>query len=215
MNTKERSKSEEHSLDFMLAEFETLRSLRSELVSLGESRVNVFLAIVSGGLVGLAFLNRVSGLGIIIPLITGLVLVGMFLMGLITFARTIERTIGLKIYTRGMNRVRRFFVQLDPDLTDYLLLPISDDRPSFKTTGWLPGGGSFISLGSIVAVINSIIASVAVSLVTAVYAELQFELVVASTIITSLIIYLAQHIYMNIRLREAEKRTEVRFPAKA
>ncbi len=218
MNMQKQSKPEEHSLDFMLAEFETLRCLRSDMKSMGESRVNIFLLAVSGGLVGgLALLNKSSGFENVLPPITGLVvLVGLFLLGFITFRRAIETDINMKIYARGLNRIRRYFVQLDPDLREYLLLPISDDQPRFGTLGWLPSGGQFFSLESMVAVINSIIATVAVSAFARGILELE-NLQVGIAILTFLVVCGAHYRYMSNRFKQAENQAEsqpgIRFPS--
>jgi len=216
MNMQKQSKPEEHSLDFMLAEFETLRCLRSDMNSVGESRVNILLVAVSGGLVGLALLNESSGLKEVFPLITGVVLVGLFLLGLITFGRTIERDINMKLYARGLNRIRRYFVQLDPDLRKYLLLPISDDQPRFGTMGWLPSGGQVFSLESMVAVINSTIVTVAVSAFAVRIPELE-NLQVGIVILAFLVVCGAHYRYMSNRFKQAENQAEnqlgIRFPS--
>lgn len=217
MDMKKQSKPEEHSLNFMLTEFETLRCLRSDISSIGESRVNVFLAAVSAGLVGLTLLNQSSVLSVLgevlPPLITCVVLAGLLFLGIITFGRAIERDINIKLYARGLNRIRRYFVQLDPDLREYLLLPISDDRPRFKSMGWLPSGGQFLSLESMVAVINSTVATVAVSAFTTVILELENVEITAIAILAFLGVCVAQYRYMNSRLEKAENQTETRFPS--
>lgn len=210
MNIQKQSKPEEHSLGFMLAEFETLRCLRSDMKSMGESRVNIFLLAVSGGLVGgLALLNESSGFENVLPSITGLVvLVGLFLLGFITFRRTIETDINMKIYARGLNRIRRYFVQLDPDLREYLILPISDDQPRFGTLGWLPSGGQFFSLESMVAVINSIIATVAASAFAIRILKLENMQVGLIAIPAFLVVCGAHYLYMSIRFKKAENQAE-------
>jgi hypothetical protein len=213
MNMQKQSKPEDHSLDFMLAEFETLRCLRSDMNSVGESRVSIFLVAVSGGLVGLALLNESSGLEEVLPLITGVVLAGLLFLGLVTFGRTIERDINIKLYARGLNRIRRYFVQLDPDLREYLLLPISDDRPRFGTLGSLPSGGQLFTLESMVAVINSTVATVAVSAFTIRILGLENVQVGIIAILAFLVVCGAHYRYMSIRFKKAENQTEICFPS--
>lgn len=213
MNIQKQSELENRSLDFMLAEYETLRSVRSGLMSLGESRANIFLLTVSGGLAGLAILYGSSGWEEIAAPIIGVVLAGLFLLGLITFARSIERNIGIKVYARGMNRIRQYFVQLYPNLSDYLILPVSDDRPAFKSMGWLPKGGRFLGLSSMVAVINSIVASVAVLGFCKGSCWITDQASYIASILAFLAVLFGQHIYMSIRLGKAEKETKVRFPS--
>jgi len=215
MNMQKQSEPEEHSAGFMLAEFETLRCLRSDIGSVGESRVNIFLVTVSGGLVGLALLNKSSSFVEAFPLIAGVVFGGLLCLGLITFGRTIERDINIKSYARGLNRIRRYFVQQDPDLSEYLLLPIVDDRPQFKTLGWLRSGGQILSLESMVAVINSTLVTVGVS--AFVIGILKLEIVLAAIIAfpSFLVVYAAHYLHMCIRFKKAENqaKAKVRFPS--
>jgi hypothetical protein len=202
---------EKYSMDIMLTEYKTLQELRSELITIGENRVNFFLAIVSGGLVGLSLLPQASPMGEINYLITGAVLIGFLILGFITLARTIERSIGVKKYARGMNRIRRYFAQLDPHLHAYFLLPISDDRPTFQSIGWLTGGAKFLSLANIVAIINGILVSVTSSLYSYAIVGLRISDIVKLSILSFSLVYSLEFIYITARLSQAEKQTEVRF----
>jgi len=176
--------------DFMLAEYETLRSIRSDIISLGQSNVNFFFAIVSGAIVGLGLLSQSPVIAGIIPIITGIILSSCFLLGVIVFARTVERDIGITIYTRGLNRIRRHFVQLSPDIEDYLILPVNDDIPPFASVGFLRKGSYVLNLSGIVSLINSVIASTGILvLVKSVFAS-SVELLVIIGVVTLLMVYL-------------------------
>jgi len=129
LNTQNTFDSEERASEFMLAEYATLRELRLSLDSLGESRMNFYLAAISGSVVGLGLLNQLSALSKTTFFINAAVIVGLFFFGTITFARMLQRTVKIVEYTRGMNRIRRYFAEKNPDITQYLWLSLYDDRP--------------------------------------------------------------------------------------
>jgi hypothetical protein len=198
--------------DFMLTEYETLRSIRSDVTSLGHSNVNFFLATISGAIVGLALFSQSSGLSEILPVITGVILASLFLLGIIIFARTVERDIGITIYARGMNRIRLYFTQLSPNIKEYLILPISDDIPSFKSVGLLPKSSFLLNLSGTIAVINSLIASTGILLLIKAVITSSIEQIVLVNTIAFVMFYFAQYRYLTARLREVEKQTESLFP---
>jgi hypothetical protein len=199
--------------DFMLAEYEMLRSVRADLISLGESRVNFFLATVTGTVAGLGLMSQSKELQVFLPFVAGVLLVGLFILGQIIFLRTIERDIGISIYARGMNLVRRYFVTLNPSVKDFVILPINDDTPSFKSVGFLPKGSYLINLSGVVTVVNSIIATVAIVVLTKAITTQSVEVVVALGVVVFSVVYLVQHGYHVMRLRQMDRRTKINFPS--
>jgi hypothetical protein len=117
MKKQSKIDTEESATDFMLAEYATLRELRLNLDSLGESRMNFYLAVISGSVVGLGLLNQLSALAKTIFFINAAVIVGLLFLGSITFVRMLQRTVNIVEYTRGMNRIRRYFSEKNPDIT--------------------------------------------------------------------------------------------------
>ncbi len=234
----EPTKLEDDSLKFLLEELETLRSLRSNMNSLGESRVNILLA-VSGGLFGLALFKLSSNSQEEVSfLINGVVLIGLLFLGLITFGRTIERDINIKIYTRGLNRIRNYFANQDPPLKKHLILPIYDDQPKFNTLGLSNNFiGQFFSLESMVVIINSTLATVAVLALTKRIPEMIINCILATedvsnltkkilesvqivsiaiiAILTFLVVCFIQYFYMYIRFEKVERdyKKKIEFPS--
>src|SRR3990170_121493 len=96
---------------FLLEEYATLREFRQNTVNLRETRLNFFLAILSGAIVGLALLNQLSasGLAEVVNFLTGVIILGVFWIGLIIFDTTIAANFRVVEYSRGMNRIRRYF----------------------------------------------------------------------------------------------------------
>ncbi len=215
MDTQKASPSEDKVVDFMLEEYATLREMRLSLDSLGESRVNFFLATISGAIVGLALINQLASYVEIIFFINGAIFVGLLLFGLVTFARMVERTVKNTSYSRGMNRIRRYFVEKHPEIEPYLWLPTSDDKPSFgyAVYNFKTKRLGLTGLAPMVAIINSIIATVGiVILMTIVLATPIFLTLLIGTI--AFILVAATHYrYLVKRMKKMKEVIEVRFPS--
>jgi len=197
----------------MKSEYETLLNFRQSLITLGENRLNFFLATVSGAAVGLGLINQVSANKEIIYFVDGIVLVGLFLLGIVTFVRTVERSIGIVVYTRGMNRIRRFFVDQNPSIKKYLVLPVYDDKPSFISRAFIRGGFSSIGLPEMAAIVNSIIAGSAISLLLSMILSVATTWVIVTGVIIFIITLAAHNIYKQSHLRAMEKNTQIEFPS--
>jgi hypothetical protein len=183
------------------------------LVSFGESRVNFLLATVSGALVGLALISQLSGYGHTVYIISCVILVGLLFLGLITFARAVESVIGIKVYTRGMNRIRHYFAARDPDTGSHLILPITDDVPSFTRIGFFSGRSTLIGLPATVAAVNSTEAAASISVFTPLALPASTALTFLMAAVTFIVTYYAQRRYHIVRLREAEEHTGIHFPS--
>ncbi len=214
MNAQMTIDAEEPASDFMLAEYATLRRLHLGLGSLGENRVNFFLASISGSVVGLGLINQLSALAETVYFINGAVIVGLFFFGLITFARMIERTVKMTEYTRGMNRIRRYFVDKYPNIKQYLSLSLYDDTPAFeyRTFNFQTRRFSLTGLASMVGVINSIIATTGIVILARVVFILPAAWSVLIGMLTFLLITLAHYRYLVNRMRQKRDVMEVRFP---
>jgi hypothetical protein len=209
------SRVSEEAADFMLAEYTTLRELRLSLDSLGETRVNFFLATISGTVVGLGLINQLSGQLEIVFFINAAVFIGLLLFGLITFARMVERHASIIEYTRGMNRIRRFFAEKHPDIKPYLWLSIYDDKPSLgyaiynRETRRL----GLTGLAPMVGVINSIIATVGTSSFVRLVLVMPVVWCLLIGIVIFLLVILAQYKYLVDRMKQKRDTTEIRFAA--
>jgi hypothetical protein len=193
-------------LDFMIAEYETLRTFRQDLISLGENRFNFFLVILSGTAVSLTWLNQLSGYQDVVYLITAIVIGGMLLLGLTTFARITHRNASIILYTRGMNRIRRYFVENYPNIEEHIILDIYDDQPAFKSPSMRE------QLPIMLAIINGMIASIG----GAVLARVVFVWSMMATVLVGLgsfvILFLAQLSYHNLQSRNRERKLKIYFP---
>jgi len=195
---------------FMLAEYAMLRELRQHIVSVGEHRVNVFLATVSGSAVALALINQLSSLGRTRHVIIATILAGLLLLGLITFDRLVKRSVVMTVYTRGLNRVRRYFVDSYPEISQYIILPVHDDTPSFKAERFLqPDTG----LAALVAVLNSTIAVADCVVLVKVVLEMRTLWALVTGAVVFLTFLLVQHRYRRARRTAAETKASILFPS--
>jgi hypothetical protein len=80
---------------------------------------------------------------------------GIFVLGLLTYQRLLERRIRAIEYLRAINRIHRFFVLQDATIKDYFYWSASDDVPTF-----LARSTQLTGLRDIVACFNSLFAGV-------------------------------------------------------
>ena len=158
---------EDEAKEFMLAEYQTLRELHAAKYAGGDSTVNFYLGTISAALVGLTLLNQFWPHTEFTYLVTVMVYLGVLLFGFVTFARTVERSFTTAYYKRGMNLVRKYFVERHPELAPYLILPISDvPRPLPSGAQWLYNWKNrqlgATGLPVLVLVINSMVATVGI-----------------------------------------------------
>jgi hypothetical protein len=201
----------EGNVEFMLAEYTLLQELRRDVITLGESRANFFLAGVSGAIVGLALINQVPGIDYLIYIVNGLVFIGLLLWGLVVFARTVEVSISVIIYTRGLNRIRNYFCKQKPDLKNYLIMPINDDYPSFSTAGFRQIINN-CNTPTTIALITSIVFAIGMVLLLGKILGLPLIWDIVGGVFVFVLHFSLQYIYFLKRSNEMERKTVIYFP---
>ena len=218
MKTQSNSETEESATEFMLAEYATLRDLRLSLDSLGENRMNFYFAVISGAVVGLGLFNQLSGLAKTVFFINAAVIVGLLLLGSITFVRMLHRSVNIVEYTRAMNRIRHYFSDKNPDITPYLWLSprfsLYDDRPrlGYKVFDFQTRRLKLTGLAPMVGIINSIIATLGIVILTSTVFTLPVVWSVLIGLFTLLLILIAHYTYLVNYLKQKRDELEVRFP---
>lgn len=144
----------------------SLLAARGLIWNEAQSRVSVFLTVLSASMIALAFLADATEFG---PLTTtaALVLLPMvFLLGLAAYVRLVDVNIEEFQLMLAMNRLRHAYVDLEPGLERYLTTGYHDDeRGVFKTyMVERPSRASFwlyflINTPTIVATVNSALAA--------------------------------------------------------
>ncbi|MCG2768234.1 MAG: hypothetical protein L6435_07605 [Anaerolineae bacterium] len=118
---------------------------------MGEKRTSLYLTLISAGGAVLIGIEQLGLDARSLLWTAALFLLMLLVVGLVTFQRLIERRTRATEYLRAINRVHRYFVDLDPSLKPYFYWPACDDVPSFGGNG-----GAFMGLRDVIAVLNSL-----------------------------------------------------------
>lgn len=119
--------SKESADDFMIAEYSRLAEFSSTTIGMRESRLNFFLAILSGAIVGLTLLQSL-GDSTLLLIIDCAIIGGIFWIGLITFRNTVRHNFDIVRYQEDMEKIREYFVKDNRRIEKYLRAIIVDER---------------------------------------------------------------------------------------
>jgi hypothetical protein len=156
-------------VSIMTTEHYNLQTARSMTISEANGRASLFVGAVSSGLVALAFVGQISHLGTAFLVFSLVVIPTLFLMGLITFERVLQSGTADMMYARGINRIRHLYLEYAPQMQPYFILSAHDDREgtlgheAMHTSWWQV----FLSMASMIAVINSVLVGSFVGLLLA------------------------------------------------
>lgn len=149
---------DEHSVAFLLTEYERLRDLRTEVGQRAFRRFEFYLTIITAALGAYLFISQ-SEKGIVIPLyIIDLTLLGLFGYGIITYINLVYASVFNLDIIRAFKAIQRYFVNRDSEIEQYLYFNIPIDTS--KNYGFLKvlsrgvGGGSE---KAIIAFINGVL----------------------------------------------------------
>jgi hypothetical protein len=213
--TEGNSRPENGTKDFLLAEYELLKDLRANLQTQTENRMNFFMLIVSGTIAVLAGIAQSNG-GIehaVLHNASLVVIFSLLLFGLQTFLRFIEVNISSTTYTRGLNRIRRYFLDRDQSIANHLILPTIDDVPKFGEIGFRSSKLSVIGVigftGTII-VINSLLAGTFLGMLM-----LESWNFLGTFVVVTLLVFFLQCCYYARRMKKAAKVENVtpKFPS--
>lgn len=142
------------------------------------SRASMFVTLLSASVVVLALVAQATGFGPRFRLFALLLLPVVLVMGLATFTRLGEANaddFGLVI---GMNRLRRAYLELAPELESYFITGHHDDQASIMQTY---GMGYRSGIGRLLGATPALVGSINVMLVGAITALLAEAVGVSST----------------------------------
>jgi hypothetical protein len=150
----------------LAAEHWSLLAARGLIWSEAQSRVSVFLTVLSASMIALAFLADATDFG---PLTTTAALVLLpvvFLLGIAAYVRLVDVNVEEFQLMLAMNRLRHAYVDLEPGLKRYLTTGYHDDERGVFTTYMVerPTRASFwlyflINTPTIVATVDAAIAA--------------------------------------------------------
>jgi hypothetical protein len=195
--------------DFLLTEFDLLKEMRASGIAQSENQLKFFITIVSGTtavLAVLAQLGKKDLMDVSLPLV-----IPLFVVGVLVFIRLIEAHISITVYTRGLNRIRRYFLDNDRTIEKYLILPVSDDTPTFGRIGFLSTRISVAGLTALATIINSALAFAFFSILSyRVWSILCVAVIVG--VLGFLLSIVAHHLYNERQTRNASNKVGVEFP---
>src|SRR5437773_208446 len=116
-----------HAAQFLTTEHFTLQAARSATISDSASRASLFMSTVSTSLIALAFVGQMSQAGTAFNAFALVLFPSLFFLGLVTFQRVLQSAIADTVYAKGINRIRRFYIEIVPQTSKYYILSANDD----------------------------------------------------------------------------------------
>jgi hypothetical protein len=129
------------------------------------SRISIHLTVASAGLVVLALVAQVTGLGTAFNILSIGLASTVLVLGTLTGVRVANASVDDHTLIAGMNRIRAAYLAIDPGLTPYFVATSHDDRAGVMQTSTLGARRHVVShvVGStnmFMSVVNSIVAGV-------------------------------------------------------
>ena len=121
-------------LQILATEHWSLLSTRSLTWNESFSRTTMFLSTLSGSIVAMAVVAQASSFGRESLWFVLALLAIALTLGLGTFARLLDVNREDVLWVRGMNRLRKAYVELAPDLGQYLIASTNDDEAGVLRT---------------------------------------------------------------------------------
>jgi hypothetical protein len=159
-------------LQALTTEHFTLQTARSATIADSNGRSALYLATVSSAVVALAFIGQVDRLGHAFFLFALALLPALVLLGILTYLRLVQTAVEDLFYARAINRIRRHYVDLDPEAARWFVLCGYDDPAGVLAAMGLTAPGStahshghlWSHAATMVAVVTSIIGGVGAAL---------------------------------------------------
>jgi hypothetical protein len=152
-------------LSIVTTEHYNLQSARSVSVSETVGRAGMFLTTVSTTLIALAFAGDVTGFSDAFVILGVVAFASMLFLGIVTFERVLQASIEDVEAAQRINRLRRLYLELAPELGAYLQRPAAGDDASavLRSEAKRPNRWQLVlTIAGMVAVINSVIAGVVI-----------------------------------------------------
>ena len=144
------------------------------------ARAGMFLTLLTGAVVALALVAQATSFGSGFMTFALLLLPVVFFVGSSTFVRLNEINEEDLTWVKGMNRLRRAYLEIDPGIEPYLITGWTEDIVGVLRTFGAPGGSgiqrpslrgnvmhAFVTTPVMILIVNCVIAAVLVGLVVA------------------------------------------------
>lgn len=199
------------------AEYSHVTSMLTSTLSITAARANLYFVAVSAAGVALALLANASHGGAVFSWLALPVLLLVLVMGVVALDRLLHANHEATLYLQSLNRIRHFFVEIDPGSSPYMALPTSDDevglfgsrirRSSFGAMTQMPAA----SMATLVALIDAFVTGAIAGVVVLLLTGGQFEAVIAAGIALALGLAGFEG-WAYLDLRRLRRSLDVRFP---
>jgi hypothetical protein len=204
-------------LQFMTTEHSALANARSGTIFESSGRTTLYLTTVSSALVALAFIGQMSEMGQAFVVFTLVLLPTLLFIGWVTFVRVLQTAIEDMIYSRGINRIRHYYLEIAPQMRDYLILSDHDDTASMlKEMGQARSGWQmFMTTAGMVGTVNSVIGGVVVGVIALSLLQTTPPVSVIAGLVAFVVLLGLHMLYQARRWREVDQSIPVMFPGDA
>lgn len=155
-------------IQFLTTEHFTLQGARATAIADTNSRLQVYMGVLSTTILSLALVAQISRLGDAFFAFSFVLLPMAYIFGLTTMGRLKQSWMEWFVASQGMGRIRRFFVETAPEAERYLTLPATDDPWAILGGAGIRGGGrlrGLVTASAVVAMVNSVIGGVLAALI--------------------------------------------------
>ena len=152
-------------LTIVSTEHFTLQGARSAAISDANGRTSFFLSTLSAGVVALAFVAQVAQVGTAFIVLALILLPSLLVIVLSSFERLLQLGIENIRIVVAINRLRRYYLEVAPELRPHFTLSDSDDAHGVLTSLGSTRGGIrpwdiFVTNAGLVAIIDGIVTGV-------------------------------------------------------
>lgn len=207
-----------HQLQILATEHWGLLATRSMSWNESFSRASMYLTLLSGAIVALAFVAQATNFGGPFQTFALLLLPLIIVVGWTTFVRLIEVNNEDAYWVNGMNRLRKAYIELEPELEPFFVTGTTDDAEGMRRTYAAHGGGIglhvLITVPATVAFVNSALLAVLVCIVASRW--LGMDLASAAPLLggVAFLVGVAAHVAFGYRgAMQFEQRRQVSTPA--
>ncbi len=206
-------------LTIVTTEHFTLQGARSAAISDANGRTSFFLSSLSAGVVALAFVAQVAQDRTAFVVLALILLPSLLVIGLSSFERLLQLGIENIRIVVAINRLRRYYLEVAPELRPHFTLSDSDDAPGvLMSLGSIRGGirpwDIFVTNAGLVAIIDGIVSGVLGALIAVALGQ---GLVVAAIagVVSGAVVLGALSVYLGRSWRSAIRTFGVRFSSDA
>jgi hypothetical protein len=209
----------DHRLQVLASEQWALVATRSMAWNESFSRVSMFLTVLSGTIVALAFVAQGTAFGHEFVLFGLVILPVVFFIGVATFIRIVRSNAYATQCVIGMNRIRHAYLEIAPEVAPYLVMGAYDDEVSLdQTMGARQPGAPWVdvlvSTPFVLSTVNSVVAGTVAAL-AAFQANAGAGLAVALALNVAGAVFVVQTLLASHRMTSEVRAYEPLFPSPA